>query len=146
MGRTPTTEEIAQEIDAPQEKVVNVLKTARVPVPLEVPIGDEEDGSLLDFIPDHDAVSPADTASDELLKQHIDGVLSTLTLREKRVIELRFGLHGERERTLEEIGQEFKITRERIRQIEAKALCKLRHPSRSRKLKDFVEYSSLRKG
>jgi RNA polymerase primary sigma factor len=97
----------------------------------------------LDFIPDHDAVSPADAASHELLKQHIDGVLSTLTDREKRVIELRFGLHGERERTLEEVGQKFKVTRERIRQIENKALRKLRHPSRSRKLKDFVEFSSL---
>jgi RNA polymerase primary sigma factor len=119
------------------------LETAQEPVPLEIPIGEEENSSLLDFIPDHDAVSPADAASHELLKQHIDGVLSTLTDREKRVIELRFGLHGERERTLEEVGQKFKVTRERIRQIENKALRKLRHPSRSRKLKDFVEFSSL---
>jgi RNA polymerase primary sigma factor len=143
IGRAPTTEEIAQETDIPQDKITDILETAQEPVPLETPIGDDGNGSLLDFITDHDAVSPADTASHELLKQHIDGALSTLTSREKRVIELRFGLHGGRERTLEEVGQEFGVTRERIRQIEAKALRKLRHPSRSRKLKDFVELSSL---
>ena len=139
MGRAPTIEEIAQGIDIPQEKIVDILETAREPVPLEIPIGEEDNSSLLDFIADHDTISPADTTSDELLKQHIDEVLSTLTPREKRVIELRFGLRGGRERTLEEVGQEFKVTRERIRQIEAKALRKLRHPSRSRKLKDFLE-------
>jgi RNA polymerase primary sigma factor len=139
IGRAPTIEEIAQGIDIPQQKIVDILETAREPVPLEIPIGEEDNSSLLDFIADHDTISPADTTSDELLKQHIDEVLSTLTSREKRVIELRFGLHGGRERTLEEVGQEFKVTRERIRQIEAKALRKLRHPSRSRKLKDFLE-------
>ena len=139
IGRAPTIEEIAQGIDIPQEKIVDILETAREPVPLEIPIGEEDNSSLLDFIADHDTISPADTTSDELLKQHIDEVLSTLTSREKRVIELRFGLRGGRERTLEEVGQEFKVTRERIRQIEAKALRKLRHPSCSRKLKDFLE-------
>jgi RNA polymerase primary sigma factor len=139
IGRAPTIEEMAHEIDIPCEKIVDILETAREPVPLEIPIGEEDNSSLLDFIADRDTVSPADTTSDELLKQHIDEVLSTLTEREKKVIELRFGLRGGRERTLEEVGQEFKVTRERIRQIEAKALRKLRHPSCSRKLKDFLE-------
>jgi RNA polymerase primary sigma factor len=143
MGRAPTVEEIAQEIDIPQDKITDILETAQEPVLLETPVGEDGNGSLLDFIASQNVSSPADAASGELLKQHIDGVLSTLTLKEKRVIELRFGLHRERERTLEEVGQEFEVTRERIRQIEAKALRKLRHPSRSRKLKDFVEYSSL---
>ena len=139
LGREPTAEEIADEMDVSVERVREILKVAQEPVSLETPIGEEEDSHLGDFIEDEDAPAPAEAASYLLLREQISEVLSTLTPREKRVLELRFGLGDGRARTLEEVGQVFGVTRERIRQIEAKALRKLRHPSRSKKLKDYLE-------
>ena len=138
-GHEPTAEEIAQELDMPAEKVREIMRVAQEPVSLETPIGEEEDSHLGDFIPDEDAPAPADAASHTLLKEQLAEVLQTLTPREEKVLRLRFGLEDGRSRTLEEVGKEFNVTRERIRQIEAKALRKLRHPSRSKKLKDFLD-------
>ncbi len=139
LGREPAPEEIAQEMDIPVERVREILKIAQEPVSLETPIGEEEDSHLGDFIEDEDAPAPAEAASFILLKEQLEEVLETLTPREEKVLRLRFGLDDGRARTLEEVGQEFGVTRERIRQIEAKALRKLRHPSRSRKLKDYLD-------
>lgn len=139
LGREPLSEEIAKEMDTSVDRVREIMKIAQEPVSLETPIGEEEDSHLGDFIEDHDAPAPADAASFTLLREQLEEVLETLTIREKRVLELRFGLEDGRSRTLEEVGQHFGVTRERIRQIEAKALRKLRHPSRSKKLKDFLE-------
>ena len=138
LGHDPSAEEIAKEMGMPIEKVRDILKIAQEPVSLETPIGEEEDSHLGDFIPDEDASEPSEAASFSLLKEQLMEVLDTLTPREKKVLELRFGIVDGRTRTLEEVGKEFNVTRERIRQIEAKALRKLRHPSRSRKLKDFL--------
>ncbi len=138
-GREPNSKEIGKEMDLPASKVREIVKVAQLPVSLESPIGEEEDSFLSDFIEDRNALPPVDAASKQLLKEQIDEVLSALTPREQRVLQLRFGLEDGRSRTLEEVGQEFAVTRERIRQIEAKALRKLRHPSRSRKLKDYLE-------
>ena len=138
-GREPLPEEIAAEMGIPEEKVREIIKIAQEPVSLETPIGEEEDSHLGDFIPDDDAPAPAEAAAFTLLKEQLMSVLSTLTPREEMVLKLRFGLEDGRARTLEEVGREFKVTRERIRQIEAKALRKLRHPSRSRKLKDSID-------
>ena len=138
-GREPTAEEIAVELEMPVEKVREIMRVAQEPVSLETPIGEEEDSHLGDFIPDDDAPAPADAASHTLLKEQLAEVLRTLTPREESVLRLRFGLDDGRPRTLEEVGKEFQVTRERIRQIEAKALRKLRHPSRSKKLKDFID-------
>ena len=138
-GREPTSEEIGQDMEVTPEKVREILKISQEPVSLETPIGEEEDNHLGDFIEDRGAIAPADAASYQLLKELVENVLDTLNLRERRVLQLRFGLEDGRSRTLEEVGREFGVTRERIRQIEAKALRKLRHPSRSRKLKDFLE-------
>ena len=140
LGREPTTKEIADELHIEESKVEEVLKIAQEPVSLETPIGEEEDSHLGDFIPDNDAPAPADAASHTMLREQLSDVLSTLTPREEKVLRLRFGLEDGRSRTLEEVGKEFNVTRERIRQIEAKALRKLRHPSRSRKLKDYLDY------
>jgi RNA polymerase primary sigma factor len=139
LGREPTPEEIGAEMDMPTEKVREILKIAQEPVSLETPIGEENDSHLGDFIEDSDATSPEDHASYELLKEQLESVLETLTDREENVLRLRFGLDDGRTRTLEEVGKVFGVTRERIRQIEAKALRKLRHPSRSNQLKDFLE-------
>ena len=139
LGREPTPEEIAVEMDMPVAKVREIMKISQEPVSLETPIGEEEDSHLGDFIPDDDAPVPAEAAAFTLLKEQLIEVLSTLTEREQSVLRLRFGLDDGRARTLEEVGKEFKVTRERIRQIEAKALRKLRHPSRSKKLKDYLE-------
>jgi len=139
LGREPTPEEIAEHMDITVERVHEILKIAQEPVSLETPIGEEEDSHLGDFIPDDEAVAPADAAAFALLREQLDDVLDTLTEREQKVLRLRFGLEDGRGRTLEEVGQEFGVTRERIRQIEAKALRKLRHPSRSKRLKDFLE-------
>ncbi len=139
LGREPTNEEIAEKMDIPVSKVREIMKISQDPVSLETPIGEEEDSHLGDFIKDDNAQSPADAASFVLLKEQLEDVMSTLTEREKEVLNLRFGLTDGRTRTLEEVGTEFGVTRERIRQIEAKALRKLRHPSRSRKLKDFLD-------
>lgn len=139
LGREPVPEEIAAQMDIPVERVREIMKIAQEPVSLETPIGEEEDSHLGDFIPDEDAPAPADAASFILLKEQLEEVLETLTPREEKVLRLRFGLDDGRTRTLEEVGQEFGVTRERIRQIEAKALRKLRHPSRSKKLKDYLE-------
>lgn len=139
LGREPLPEEIAKEMNVDAERVREIMKIAQEPVSLETPIGEEEDSHLGDFIEDHDAPAPADAASFTLLREQLEEVLETLTVREKRVLELRFGLEDGRSRTLEEVGQHFGVTRERIRQIEAKALRKLRHPSRSKRLKDFLE-------
>ena len=138
-GREPNAEEISHELDMPVEKVREIMRVAQEPVSLETPIGEEEDSHLGDFIPDDDAPAPADAASQILLKEQLGDVLSTLTAREEKVLSLRFGLEDGRPRTLEEVGKVFEVTRERIRQIEAKALRKLRHPSRSKKLKDFLD-------
>ena len=138
-GHEPTAEEIAKEIDMSVDKVREIMRVAQEPVSLETPIGEEEDSHLGDFIPDDDAPAPADAASHILLKEQLSEVLHTLTPREEKVLRLRFGLEDGRSRTLEEVGKEFNVTRERIRQIEAKALRKLRHPSRSKKLRDFLD-------
>ena len=138
-GHEPTADEIALELDMPVDKVREIMRVAQEPVSLETPIGEEEDSHLGDFIPDDDAPAPADAASHILLKEQLAEVLDTLTPREEKVLRLRFGLEDGRSRTLEEVGKEFNVTRERIRQIEAKALRKLRHPSRSKKLKDFLD-------
>ena len=138
LGHDPTAEETAEEMNMPVERVREILKIAQEPVSLETPIGEEEDSHLGDFIPDEDASEPAEAASFTLLKEQLVEVLSTLTPREEKVLKLRFGIEDGRTRTLEEVGKEFNVTRERIRQIEAKALRKLRHPSRSKKLKDFL--------
>ena len=145
LGREPTVEEIAeamskgQEVEVTPEKVREIIKVSQEPVSLETPIGEEEDSHLGDFIEDQGALAPAEAASHQLLKEQVEAVLDSLTGRERRVLQLRFGLEDGRARTLEEVGREFNVTRERIRQIEAKALRKLRHPSRSRKLKDYLE-------
>ena len=139
LGREPTPEEIAKEMDMPVERVREILKISQEPVSLETPIGEEEDSHLGDFIQDDNVPVPADAAAFTLLKEQLEEVLGTLTEREQKVLTLRFGLEDGRTRTLEEVGKEFNVTRERIRQIEAKALRKLRHPSRSRKLKDYLE-------
>ncbi|MDQ0190465.1 RNA polymerase sigma factor RpoD [Alicyclobacillus cycloheptanicus] len=139
LGREPTAEEIAAEMDMTPEKVREIQKIAQEPVSLETPIGEEDDSHLGDFIPDDEAPAPADAAAYELLKEQLEDVLDTLTEREENVLRLRFGLDDGRTRTLEEVGKVFGVTRERIRQIEAKALRKLRHPSRSKRLKDFLE-------
>ena len=139
LGREPSPEEIAEEMKMPVEKVREILKISQEPVSLETPIGEEEDSHLGDFIQDDNVPVPADAAAFTLLKEQLGEVLDTLTEREKKVLTLRFGLDDGRARTLEEVGKEFNVTRERIRQIEAKALRKLRHPSRSRKLKDYLE-------
>ena len=138
-GHEPTAEEISLELAMPVDKVREIMRVAQEPVSLETPIGEEEDSHLGDFIPDDDAPAPADAASHTLLKEQLEDVLSSLTEREAKVLRLRFGLEDGRPRTLEEVGKEFDVTRERIRQIEAKALRKLRHPSRSKKLKDFLD-------
>ena len=138
-GREPRPDEIAREMGISEEKVREIIKVAQAPVSLETPIGEEEDSHLGDFIPDDDAPAPAEVAAFTLLKEQLMEVLDTLTPREEKVLRLRFGLDDGKARTLEEVGREFNVTRERIRQIEAKALRKLRHPSRSKKLKDFLE-------
>ncbi len=138
LGHDPSAEEIADEMDVPVDKVRDILKIAQEPVSLETPIGEEEDSHLGDFIPDEDASEPSEAASFSLLREQLEEVLDTLAPREKKVLELRFGIVDGRTRTLEEVGKEFNVTRERIRQIEAKALRKLRHPSRSKKLRDFL--------
>ena len=139
LGREPSPEEIAKEMDMPVEKVMEIQKIAQDPVSLETPIGEEDDSHLGDFIQDEDSPAPQDSASFTLMKEQLDEVMNTLTPREAKVLKLRFGLEDGRARTLEEVGKEFDVTRERIRQIEAKALRKLRHPSRSKKLKDYLE-------
>ena len=138
-GREPSPDEIAAEMDISEEKVREILKIAQEPVSLETPIGEEEDSHLGDFIPDEEVPAPAEAAAFSMLKEHLVEVLDTLTEREQKVLKLRFGLEDGRARTLEEVGKQFDVTRERIRQIEAKALRKLRHPSRSKKLKDYLE-------
>ncbi len=138
-GHDPSPEEIAAELEMPVDRIREIMRIAQDPVSLETPIGEEEDSHLGDFIPDDDAPAPADAASLILLKEQLSEVLSTLTEREEKVLRLRFGLEDGRSRTLEEVGKEFNVTRERIRQIEAKALRKLRHPSRSKKVKDFLD-------
>ncbi len=139
LGREPTAEEIAEEMDMPVERVREILKISQEPVSLETPIGEEEDSHLGDFIQDDNVPMPAEAASQTLLKEQLNEVLGTLTDREQKVLRLRFGMDDGRSRTLEEVGKEFDVTRERIRQIEAKALRKLRHPSRSRKLRDYLD-------
>jgi len=138
-GREPTPSEIAREMEITPEKVRGIVKVSQLPISLESPIGEEEESHLGDFIEDRNTLPPSDAATRQLLKAQIDEVLSTLTPREQRVLQLRFGLEDGRSRTLEDVGKEFGVTRERIRQIEAKALRKLRHPSRSRKLRDYLE-------
>ena len=139
LGREPTSDEIAAQMEITAEKVREIIKVSQEPVSLETPIGEEEDSHLGDFIEDHTALAPAEAASHQLLKEQVEDVLESLTERERKVLQLRFGLDDGRARTLEEVGKEFHVTRERIRQIEAKALRKLRHPSRSRKLKDYLD-------
>ena len=139
LGREPTSEEIAEQMEISADKVREIIKVSQEPVSLETPIGEEDDSHLGDFIEDHTALAPADAASHQLLKEQVEDVLESLTDRERKVLQLRFGLDDGRSRTLEEVGKEFHVTRERIRQIEAKALRKLRHPSRSRKLKDYLD-------
>jgi len=139
LGREPTSEEIAEKMEISAEKVREIIKVSQEPVSLETPIGEEDDSHLGDFLEDHTALAPAEAASHQLLKEQVEDVLDSLTDRERKVLQLRFGLDDGRSRTLEEVGKEFHVTRERIRQIEAKALRKLRHPSRSRKLKDYLD-------
>ena len=138
-GREPTPEEIAEELNLPVEKIKEIMRASQDPVSLETPIGEEDDSHLGDFIPDSDAPAPADEASHTMLKEQLLEVMDTLTPREKKVLQMRFGINNGRPQTLEEVGKEFDVTRERIRQIEAKALRKLRHPSRSKKLKDYLD-------
>jgi RNA polymerase primary sigma factor len=138
-GREPTTEEIGRELDLPPDKVREIMKVSQTPVSLNTPIGEEEDSNLGDFIPDEVGQAPSEAASIQMLRESVEDVLDSLSERERSVLRLRFGLDDGRGRTLEEVGREFNVTRERIRQIEAKALRKLRHPSRSKKLKDFLE-------
>ena len=138
LGREPSPEEIAKEMEIPVEKVAEIQKIAQDPVSLETPIGEEHDSHLGDFIQDHDSPPPQDSAAYTMLKEQLQEVMDTLTPREAKVLKLRFGLEDGKARTLEEVGKEFMVTRERIRQIEAKALRKLRHPSRSRKLRDYM--------
>jgi RNA polymerase primary sigma factor len=142
LGREPTSEEIAVRMDIPVQKVRKVFKIAQEPISLETPIGEEEDSHLGDFIEDRQVISPADAVININLKEMTESVLKTLTPREEKVIKMRFGLDNGSDHTLEEVGQNFAVTRERIRQIEAKALRKLRHPSRSRKLRPFMEGQS----
>ncbi len=139
LGREPTSEEIAEQMEISAEKVREIIKVSQEPVSLETPIGEEDDSHLGDFLEDQTALAPAEAASHQLLKEQVEDVLDSLTERERKVLQLRFGLDDGRSRTLEEVGKEFHVTRERIRQIEAKALRKLRHPSRSRKLKDYLD-------
>jgi RNA polymerase primary sigma factor len=139
LGREPTSDEIAVAMEMPPERVREIMKISQEPVSLEMPIGEEEDSNLGDFIEDQKALPPADAASRKMLKEQVDDVLGTLSERERAVLAMRFGLDDGRSRTLEEVGREFGVTRERIRQIEAKALRKLRHPSRAKKLKDFLD-------
>jgi len=139
LGREPTPVEVAKEMDISVDRVIEIIKVAQEPVSLETPIGEEDDSHLGDFITDEEAESPEESAFFVLLREHLNGILNTLTDREEKVLRLRFGLDDGRPRTLEEVGKEFGVTRERIRQIEAKALRKLRHPSRSKKLKDYIE-------
>ena len=143
LGRDPLPEEIGEEMGIPSEKVREILRIAQEPVSLATPIGEEEDSHLGDFIPDEDAPAPAEVASFQLLREQLEEVLTSLTPREQKVLKLRFGLEDGRARTLEEVGKEFGVTRERIRQIEAKALRKLRHPTRSKKLKDYLVHNHL---
>ena len=138
-GRDPTPEEIGEQMELSTQKVREVINLTQLPISLELPMGEDEQSYLGDFIEDPNAIQPLDSASKQLLKDQIREVLLTLTTREQRILELRFGLEDERARTLEEVGLEFQVTRERVRQIEAKALRKLRHPSRSRKLRDYME-------
>ena len=138
-GREPTPEEIGKELELPADRVREILKASQEPVSLETPIGEEDDSHLEDFLPDDTQAAPADAASNQLLKEQVAEVLSSLTPRERKVLELRFGLEDGRSRTLEEVGRDFSVTRERIRQIEAKALRKLRHPIRSNKLQDYLD-------
>jgi RNA polymerase primary sigma factor len=139
LGREPTLEEIAREMDIPVERVSEIIRIAPEPLSLETPIGEEEDSHLSDFVPDDEAISPAEAASNLILREQIEDVLAKLTQRERDVLKMRFGLEDGYPRTLEEVGRHFKVTRERIRQIEAKALKKLRHPSKSRKLREFLD-------
>jgi RNA polymerase primary sigma factor len=139
LEQEPTNEQLAERMGIPEEKVREILKASAEPVSLEMPIGEEEDSHLGDFIPDEGAMAPAEAASHQLLKEQVESVLDSLSMRERRVLQLRYGLDDGRSRTLEEVGKEFGVTRERIRQIEAKALRKLRHPSRSKKLKDYLD-------
>ena len=139
LGHDPTAEEIAEALGMPTDKVRDILKIAQEPVSLETPIGEEEDSHLGDFIEDDTALSPADSATFSMLREELANALESLTERERQVVKLRFGLEDGRARTLEEVGREFNVTRERIRQIEAKALRKLRHPSRSKRLRDFLD-------
>lgn len=139
LGRVPTPEELAREMGLPTERVIEIMRIAPDPLSLETPIGEEEDSHLADFIQDQETVSPAEAANNAILREKIEDVLNNLTERERDVLKMRFGLDDGYSRTLEEVGKEFKVTRERIRQIEAKALKKLRHPNRSRKLKDYIE-------
>jgi RNA polymerase primary sigma factor len=140
IGREPVDEELAAELDLGAERVREIRKAAQEPVSLEIPVGSEDDSHLGDFVPDEASLSPADVATRQMLKEQMDDVLDSLTSRERRVLQLRFGLEDGRQRTLEEVGREFGVTRERIRQIEAKALRKLRHPTRSRKLRDYFDH------
>jgi len=140
IGRELADEELAAELDLAADRVREIKKAAQEPVSLEIPVGSEEDSSLGDFVPDESSLSPADVATRQLLKEQMDDVLDSLSIRERRVLQLRFGLDDGRQRTLEEVGKEFGVTRERIRQIEAKALRKLRHPTRSRKLRDYFDH------
>jgi RNA polymerase primary sigma factor len=137
-GREPTIKEIGDELEISTDKVIEIIKVSQLPISLEAPVGEEGDRQLSDFIEDQNALPPPDVASRQLLKEQIKDVLSSINPREQRVLQLRFGLEDGRSRTLEEVGKEFNVTRERIRQIEAKALRKLRHPSRSRKLRDYL--------
>jgi RNA polymerase primary sigma factor len=138
-GREPTSQEIGGEMGIPETKVREIIKVSQEPVSLETPIGEEEDSHLGEFIPDEATMSPADAASYQMLREQVEAVLNSLSDRERKVLRLRFGLEDGRTRTLEEVGREFNVTRERIRQIEAKALRKLRHPARSQKLKDYLD-------
>ena len=138
-GHDPSPDEMAEKLEMPVERVREIMRIAQDPVSLETPIGEEEDSHLGDFIPDEEAPAPAEAASQVMLKEQLNQVLSTLTDREEKVLRLRFGLEDGRARTLEEVGQQFNVTRERIRQIEAKALRKLRHPNRSNKVRDYLE-------